>query len=108
MEITCRGSFINVKLAYKVRKEAKIRNQYNQVQHLIQDTTRESDKNTKSEGHHGARLPGKHEISGLIFGCGRTDFCMLVFLIIYSYIENCICSGGINVSQNTMFSEIGP
>ena len=30
----------------KVRKVAKIRNQYNQVPHLIQDTIRESDKNT--------------------------------------------------------------
>ena len=31
---------------FKVRKVAKIRNQYNQVPHLIQDTTWESDKNT--------------------------------------------------------------
>ena len=30
----------------KVRKGAKIRNQYNQVPHLAQDTTWESDKNT--------------------------------------------------------------
>ena len=30
----------------KVSKEAKIRNLYNQVLHLTQDTTRESDKNT--------------------------------------------------------------
>ena len=30
----------------KVRKTAKIRNQYNQVPHLTQDTTRESDKIT--------------------------------------------------------------
>ena len=31
---------------YKVRKVAKIRNRYNQVPHLTQDTTWESDKNT--------------------------------------------------------------
>ena len=30
----------------KVRKTAKIRNQYNQVPHLTQDTTWDSDKNT--------------------------------------------------------------
>ena len=30
----------------KVSKEAKIRNRYNHVPHLTQDTTRESDKNT--------------------------------------------------------------
>ena len=30
----------------KVRKVEKIRNRYNQVPHLTQDTTRESDKNT--------------------------------------------------------------
>ena len=30
----------------KVRKEAKIRNRYNQMPHLTQDTTLESDKNT--------------------------------------------------------------
>ena len=31
---------------FKVKKAAKIRNRYNQVQHLTQDTTRDSDKNT--------------------------------------------------------------
>ena len=31
---------------YKVRKAAKFRNRYNQVPHLTQDTTWESDKNT--------------------------------------------------------------
>ena len=31
---------------FHVSKEAKIRNQYNQVPHLTQDTTGESDKNT--------------------------------------------------------------
>ena len=31
----------------KVRKKAKIRNEYNQVPHLTQDTTWESDKNTR-------------------------------------------------------------
>ena len=31
---------------FKVRKATKIRNQYNQVSHLTQDTTWESDKNT--------------------------------------------------------------
>ena len=30
----------------KIRKETKIRNRYNQVPHLTQDTTWESDKNT--------------------------------------------------------------
>ena len=34
----------------KVSKEAKIRNRYNQVPHMTQDTTRESDKNTMK--HH--------------------------------------------------------
>ena len=34
----------------KVSKKAKIRNQYNQVPHLTQDTTWESDKNTRK--HH--------------------------------------------------------
>ena len=31
----------------EVRKKAKIRNRYNQVSHLTQDTTLESDKNTR-------------------------------------------------------------
>ena len=31
---------------FKVSKEAMIRNRYNLVPHLTQDTTRESDKNT--------------------------------------------------------------
>ena len=31
---------------HKVSKKAKIRNQYNQVPHLTQDTTLESDENT--------------------------------------------------------------
>ena len=31
----------------KGRKKAKIRNRYNQIPHLIQDTECESDKNTK-------------------------------------------------------------
>ena len=31
---------------FKVRKAAKIRNRYNQVPHLTQDITLESDKNT--------------------------------------------------------------
>ena len=34
----------------KVRKKAKIRNRYNQVPHLTQDTILESDKNTRK--HH--------------------------------------------------------
>ena len=34
---------------YKVRKAAKIRNRYNQVPHLTQDTTWESDKNKTSQ-----------------------------------------------------------
>ena len=33
-------------LCFKIRKRAKIRNQYNQVPHLSQDTTRKSDKHT--------------------------------------------------------------
>ena len=33
-------------MTLKVSNEAKIRNQYNQVPHLTQDTTQESDKNT--------------------------------------------------------------
>ena len=32
----------------KTRKKAKIRNQYNQVPHLIQNTSFESDKNTRN------------------------------------------------------------
>ena len=36
----------------KVRKVAKIRNQYNQVPHLTQDTTWETDKNTKVTKRH--------------------------------------------------------
>ena len=36
-----------VKLSFKVRKKAKIRNCYNQVPHLAQDTIWESDKNTR-------------------------------------------------------------
>ena len=35
---------VSLKPLYKVRKVAKIRNQYNQVPHLTQDTTWESDK----------------------------------------------------------------
>ena len=34
----------------KSKKKAKIRNRYNQIPHLTQDTTRESDKNTRK--HH--------------------------------------------------------
>ena len=34
------------KLVFKVSKEETIRNRYNQVPHLIQGTTPESDKNT--------------------------------------------------------------
>ena len=34
------------RLVIKVRKATKIRNQYNEVPHLTQDTTWESDKNT--------------------------------------------------------------
>ena len=40
----------STKILIKVRKKAKIRNQYNQVPHLAQDTTWESDKNTRK--HH--------------------------------------------------------
>ena len=38
------------RLALKVRKKAKIRNRYNQVTHLTQDTIWESDKHTRK--HH--------------------------------------------------------
>ena len=34
-----------------VTKKAKIKNRYNQVPHLIKDTTWESDKNTKKKYH---------------------------------------------------------
>ena len=37
---------VRVCLRIKVRKAAKIRNRYNKVPHLTQDTTWESDKNT--------------------------------------------------------------
>ena len=37
-------------ILYQVSKKAKIRNRYNQVPHLTQDTTWESDKNTRK--HH--------------------------------------------------------
>ena len=36
-------------IVVKASKKAKIRNQYNQVPHLTQDTTWESDKNTKQK-----------------------------------------------------------
>ena len=36
----------NISDSFKVRKKAKIRNRFNQVPHLNQDTTWESDKNT--------------------------------------------------------------
>ena len=41
----------NLKLSfqfYKVERRAKIRNRYNQVPHLTQETTCESDKNTEA------------------------------------------------------------
>ena len=38
-------------LDIKVRKKAKIRNQYNQIPHLTQDTIWESDKNTRKTSH---------------------------------------------------------
>ena len=38
-------------LITKVRKNAKIRNQYNQVPHLTKDTTWESDKKHKKTFH---------------------------------------------------------
>ena len=36
---------------FKIRKKAKIRNRYNHVPHLTQDTTWKSDKNTKKTPH---------------------------------------------------------
>ena len=50
---------------YKVRKAAKIRNQYNEVSHLTQDTTLVSDKNTIK--HH------KHEPRGQPFNFPAGD-----------------------------------
>ena len=41
---------LHTKDIVKVRKKAKIRNQYNQLPHLTQDTTWENDKNTRK--HH--------------------------------------------------------
>ena len=40
----------DVMVIFKVRKQAQIRNRYNQASHLTQDTRSESDKNTKK--HH--------------------------------------------------------
>ena len=39
-------NFLTIMLCVKVRKKAKIRNRYNQAQHLTKDTTWKSDKNT--------------------------------------------------------------
>ena len=54
---------------FKVRKAAKIRNRYNQVPHLTQDTTWESDKNTIK--HHkqeprGLKLSIRQNVSCLV------------------------------------------
>ena len=38
-------------IIYKVKKKAKIRNRFNQTQHLTQDTVWESDKNTRKKSH---------------------------------------------------------
>ena len=43
--------FIYYATISKLRKKAKIRNRCNQVPHLTQDTTLESDKNTKKTSH---------------------------------------------------------
>ena len=37
----------DVMVIFKVRKRAQVRNRYNQAQHLTQETTWESDKNTR-------------------------------------------------------------
>ena len=49
---------LKVTLPIKVRKAAKIRNPYNQVPHLTQDTTWECDKNTIK--HHEQEPRGQH------------------------------------------------
>ena len=43
----------------KVRKKVKIRNRYNQVPRLTQNTTRESDKNTKKITYKSAKRPAR-------------------------------------------------
>ena len=62
----------------KVRKKAKIRNQYNQVPHLTHDTEWESDKNTIK--HH---IQDSEEVSHFPTGdltAVETDITFLVFL----------------------------
>ena len=58
----------------KVRKKEKIRNQYNQVPHLTQDTVWKSDKNTRK--HHIQESPevspfptGDHKAARNRHGC---------------------------------------
>ena len=46
-----------MQIAIKIRKAAKIMNRYNQVPHLTQDTTWESDKNTIN--HHNQESSGQ-------------------------------------------------
>ena len=54
----CQNIIVNVSKRLKVRKKAKIRNRYNQVPHLTQDTTWESDKKTQENiTHKRARRP---------------------------------------------------
>ena len=50
MEIKYAYTELPIACIQKVRKKTKIRNRYNQVPHLTQDTVRESDKNTRK--HH--------------------------------------------------------
>ena len=47
------ANFYLESIVVKVRKVAKISNRYNQVPHLTQDTTWESDKNTIKQGPRG-------------------------------------------------------
>ena len=87
---------------FKIRKATKIRNLYNQVSHLAQDTTLESDKNTikhhKQEvspfpaGVHNAALNKRDQpviISFLVavpmrcFFCGVFFLCYLCFSLPY-------------------------
>ena len=43
------GKILNSHVSNKVRKAAKIRNRYNQIPHLTQDTTWESDNKSEED-----------------------------------------------------------
>ena len=72
------NEFINSKSGQSKKKAAKIRNQYNQVPYLSQDTTWESDKNTIK--HHKQETRGPYNVSircSLKFGQIAITLCML-------------------------------